>query len=327
MADNIFKTLGDYVTEVLDTNKDGAVSFKEFLGLFPNNSVAIAFLVVDLLVAVAEYRVWDVGLQITGGDPWKAIGFVLVSALPFYLAQILWLYPRAIFVQLAIAVMMGASALYTSAQFGLADLSRSYDVNAIIQMVVILTAVYIVALLVYVVIDPGVKAKRMKAKAKAQAEYQKEVNAITRSVLSDLRASLEEEQALKRDFDPVAVQAQLDRLRGGKGKQNSSSNNGARMPQNDTQRDSGARGEDFRPVRRAEDEAAKNGQHPVWKLPEFLQELDLTREQAEKALAGTNHHDEGYKALIPHGVERVPIGKSNFNNLYYQLKPKDKVNP
>jgi len=76
MADNIFKTLGAYVTEVLDNDKDGAVSFEEVLGIFPNSAVAIAFVVVDLLVLVAEYRVWDVGMTITSGDPYKALGFV-----------------------------------------------------------------------------------------------------------------------------------------------------------------------------------------------------------------------------------------------------------
>src|SRR5215510_13886734 len=113
------RTLGQYVRDVFDLNKDGKVTLKEFFAtLIPNHAIAIAFIVVYLLMAAAEYRVWDVGMKITG-DPYKALGFVLVSALPFYLAQILWLYPRANGWQQSIAVGMAITALYTSAQFGL----------------------------------------------------------------------------------------------------------------------------------------------------------------------------------------------------------------
>ena len=117
MNNNSNFNLGQYVREVFDLNKDGKVSLKEFFAtLVPNYAVAIAFIVVDLLMVVAEYRVWDVGMKITG-DPYKALGFVLVSGLPFYLAQILWLYPRANGWQQTIAVAMAVSALATSAQF------------------------------------------------------------------------------------------------------------------------------------------------------------------------------------------------------------------
>lgn len=79
---NITQTLGEYVNKVLDVNKDGRTDFKDLLGLFPNNAIAIAVLFVDLVVLAAEYRVWDVGYKMTE-DPLKAIGFVLVSAVPF----------------------------------------------------------------------------------------------------------------------------------------------------------------------------------------------------------------------------------------------------
>src|SRR4029453_11119310 len=136
--------LGQYVRDVFDLNKDGKVTLKEFFAiLLPTYAVAIAFIVVDLLMLVAEYRVWDVGMGITG-DPYKALGFLLVSAVPFYLAQLLWLYPRANGWQQAIAVTMGIPALLTSAQFGLADLSRSYDVDRIVTRVIWLSGAYIV---------------------------------------------------------------------------------------------------------------------------------------------------------------------------------------
>ena len=153
MSNNSNFDLGQYVRDVFDLNKDGQVTLKEFFAtLIPNHAVGIAFLVVDLLMAVAEYRVWDVGMTITG-DPYKALGFLLVSALPFYLSQILWLYPRANGWQQAIAVAMAVGALVTSAQFGLADLSQSYDVDRIVTWVIWLSGGYVVALLVYIVID------------------------------------------------------------------------------------------------------------------------------------------------------------------------------
>src|SRR5512141_2596963 len=106
MSNNSNFNLGQYVRDVFDLNKDGKVTFNEFVAtMIPNYAVAIAFIVVDLLMLVAEYRVWDVGITITG-DPYKAMGFLLVSAVPFYLAQILWLYPRANGWQQAIAVAM-----------------------------------------------------------------------------------------------------------------------------------------------------------------------------------------------------------------------------
>ena len=79
---NVIQTLGDYVNKVLDTNKDGKITVKDFIDLFPNYAVAIAVIFVDIVVGVAEYRVWDVGYKMTG-DPFKAVGFVLVSAIPF----------------------------------------------------------------------------------------------------------------------------------------------------------------------------------------------------------------------------------------------------
>lgn len=212
---NILKTLGEYVYEVLDKDKDGVISFKEYMGIFPNYAIAIALLVVDVLVLVAEYRVWDFAMYLTA-DPYKSVGFVLVSGFPFYLAQVLWLYPRATMLQQLIAVGIGSASLYTSASYGFADLSGTYDRNAIFEFIVQLGVGYILSLLVYVLTDKGVRAWRMKVKARAAADEQREMNEITRSVLTDLRKSLQEEENLKRDFDPEAVQAQLNRLRGKK---------------------------------------------------------------------------------------------------------------
>ena len=50
---NAIQSLNEYVTSVLDTNKDGRVNFRDFMDLFPNSAIAIAVIFVDLVVAVA----------------------------------------------------------------------------------------------------------------------------------------------------------------------------------------------------------------------------------------------------------------------------------
>lgn len=323
---NRIETLGQYIRKALDVNRDGQITFKDFLSLFPNNAIAIAVLFVDAVVLVAEYRVWDVGIRITNGDPYKALGFVLVSAVPFYLGQLFWLYPRAVNGQKVIAVGLVAGGLYTSAMFGLADLSQTYDIAIIVATVVRLTVIYVVAVLFYILIDPGIKAHRAMTQARAAAGLEREYQQLTREMLSEWQTTkaLERETVAMFDGDEDAVIAHLETLRG---KKNKGSTSLSTMPSFASENASGEIRTDFRPARRTEDEAGKNGQYPVWKLDGLLDELKLTREQALKALAGTNHHDAGYNALKPHGIEKIEIGKSNFNNLYYQLKPRQQANP
>jgi hypothetical protein len=211
------QTLSDYVSKVLDTNNDGQVNFRDLLDLFPNSAIAIAVLFVDLVVAVAEYRVFDVGMHMTDNNVYKALGFVLVSAVPFYLGQLFWLYPVANGLQKWIAVAMVAASLYTSWMFGTADLSRSYDVSAIVSMVVNMTAGYIVIVLGYILFDDGIKAHRLKKQAEGRATREREYQKIARSVLRELAETQKLQQETAREFgDPDLVQQQLDRLRGTK---------------------------------------------------------------------------------------------------------------
>lgn len=210
------QTLGEYINNVLDTNKDGHTDIKDLLDLFPSNAVAIAVIFVDLLVLAAEYRVWDIGYQITD-DPLKAIGFVLISAVPFYLGQIFWLYPVANGIQKLIAVVMVAASLYTSWIFGTADLSRSYDVAALVGIVVNLTAIYILLILGYILIDDGIKANRMKKQAEGAAKREREYQQIARSVLRELAETQKLQKETESEFgDSALVQSQLDRIRGKK---------------------------------------------------------------------------------------------------------------
>ena len=214
---NITQTLSEYVNKVLDTNKDGVVNMKDILGLFPSNAVAIAVIFIDVVVAAAEYRVWDVGLKMTG-DPLKAIGFVLVSAVPFYLGQVFWLYPVANFFQKWIAGIMVGASLYTSWVFGTADLSQSFDVTAIISTVTNLTAGYIVVALAYVLLDDGIKAMRLKKQAEGKAKQEKEFQLITRAVLRELAETQKLQNETVKEFgDAEMVQKQLDRVAGRKG--------------------------------------------------------------------------------------------------------------
>ena len=213
---NAIQSLGEYVTKVLDTNKDGQITIRDFIDLFPNSSIAIAVIFVDLVVAVAEYRVYDVGMQMTG-DPLKAIGFVLVSAIPFYLGQIFWLYPVANTIQKVIAVGMVISSLYTSWVFGTADLSKEIDVPALVQVVVNMTAGYILVVLAYILLDDGIKAYRVKKQIEGRAVREREYQKIARSVLRELAETQRLQRETEQEFgDPDLVQKQIDRLRGSK---------------------------------------------------------------------------------------------------------------
>lgn len=209
----VMSQLGEYVRGVLDTNGDGKISIKDFLGLFPNHAVGIAVIFLDIVVAIAEYRVWDFGLQLTG-DPLKAMGFVILSAVPFYLGQLFWLYPRANGIQIAISIAMIAGSIYTSWLFGTADLTRDYDSGAIFQMVTNLTVGYIIVVLVYIISDNGIKAHRLKVQARAAARQEAEYQEITRDVLRELNETLKMQRETEKEFDTDAVSIQMERLRG-----------------------------------------------------------------------------------------------------------------
>lgn len=213
---NAIQSLGTYVKNVLDTNHDGVVNIRDFVDLFPNSAIAVAVVFVDLVVAIAEYRVWDVGYQMTN-DPLKAIGFVAVSAVPFYLGQLFWLYPVANFIQKVIAVGMVVGALYTSWSFGTADLSKTYDVNVVVAMVTNMTAAYIVIVLAYILFDDGIKAHRLKKQIEGKARQEKEYQQIARSVLRELAETQKLQRETENEFgDPELVQQQINRLRGKK---------------------------------------------------------------------------------------------------------------
>jgi hypothetical protein len=213
---NVMQSLRDYTRSVLDTNKDGQITFKDFIELFPNSAIAIAVVFVDLVVLVAEYRVWDVGYQMTG-DTFKAIGFVLVSAVPFYLGQVFWLYPVANWVQKWIAAGMVVSSLYTSWIFGTADLSKTYDIASIVATVTNMTAGYIVVVLAYILFDDGIKAYRIKKQVEGAARQEREYQILTRQTLRELAKTKALHQEIVDEFgDADLVDEQANRVRGKK---------------------------------------------------------------------------------------------------------------
>ena len=212
---NVFESLGNYMRDVFDKDGDGVVSFKEAFGVFPNMAIPIAILFVDILVMVSEYRVWQFGYYVTG-DEILAIGFVLVSAVPFLLGQLFWLYPRATFWQKAIAIGFIALSLYTSANFGLADLTKEYNPDDVFMFLVQLTAVYIVSTLIYIVTDKTIQANRMKKKAEDAARFEREKQGIARSVLTNLRETLNLKRELEAEFGRDEVAQALNQLNGKK---------------------------------------------------------------------------------------------------------------
>lgn len=211
----VLESLGDYMRQVFDADKDGMVSVKEIFSVFPNMAIPIAIVFVDILVLASEYRVWDFGLYVTG-DPVKAFGFVLVSAVPFLLGQVFWLYPRATWLQKSIAIGFVAVSLYTSAQFGLADLTATYEEKDIFSFLVELTAGYIVGTLIYIVFDPTIKANRMKRKAQDAAAFERELQSIGRHILSDLKETMDLKRSLESEFGSDEVAQALSQLRGKK---------------------------------------------------------------------------------------------------------------
>lgn len=294
------QNFGEWFREVFDLNNDGKVTLKEFFAvLVPNHAVAISLLVVDLLALVAEYRVWDVGVTLTH-DPYKALGFVLVSIVPFYLAQILWLYPRANIGQQIISVLILVAALYTSAVFGTADLSKSYDVTRLVNVVIRLTVGYILGLLVYVLIDKGIRLQRARVQARDTAAYQKELNSAARSILGDMRLALEEEKKLRNEFGDEAVDAHMEFMHRSRKKQNGNNNNNNKSPALPPQQHN----------------------HPHWETDALLKKLGLAHEQGIAIISNHSVHnpDEFYQWLKPYGIEQVDISRKNFSQIYGQLR-------
>jgi hypothetical protein len=199
-------------------NNDGKFTMADL----PNKAVLIVGIVVDVLFLFAEYRVWMVGYALTE-NAMLAVGFVLVSSLPFYLGQIAYLYNRANNYQQALAVGMVGMGLGVSAYYGFSDfllansiavtntLTVTLDTNSLFAVAVGGTVALILIGLLYILIDDDIantiKAKRIEGKART-AEHELELKSRLLAKLQQVR--LQEDQ-LKSQFpeDYEALQEQF----------------------------------------------------------------------------------------------------------------------
>ncbi len=202
-------------------NRDGKFDAKDL----PNHAVLIVGLVVDLVMAFAEFRVYQVGHTLTGSTV-LALGFVLVSSLPFYLGQVAFLYNRANDWQQKISVGMVGMGLFVSAYYGFADyifqtntvikvtdgVSVAVDASTLYILAVSCTVALIVSGLLYVFLDDGFANTLKKNRIQGRAKIAQDEIAIKRSLLADLTALRADEEALRSQYpeDYERLQAQFE---------------------------------------------------------------------------------------------------------------------
>lgn len=203
-------------------NNDGKFDLKDL----PNKAVLIVGLVVDLVMAFAEYRVYSVGKHLTNNSL-LALGFVAVSSLPFYLGQVAFLYNRANKKQQIISVLLVSMGLLVSAYYGFADFifstnatiilgdySIPVDANTLYLVAVACTVALIIGGLLFVFFDDGFANIIKQNRIKGRAQIANEEIEIKRKLLADLKALRldEEELAQKYPDDYAALQAQFEKL-------------------------------------------------------------------------------------------------------------------
>ena len=202
---NQIDEFGKYIRDLFDTDKNGEVSPKEmFIAAASLAPVAIA-LFVEILVGVAEVRVWDLGMQLTQNNDWKALGFVLISAVPFYLGQVAWLYPRANGWQKTIGLAVIAGGLITSAIFGRVDLLMGINAIQMTEVEIInlsttLIPIYILAGLVYLWQDTGIKQIRARVIAHHKAQAEADKLASMRIVLREYKTTHGLRREIEQEF-------------------------------------------------------------------------------------------------------------------------------
>lgn len=216
-------------------NNDGKFNFKDL----PNSAVGIVVLVADIVMLIAEWRVYSVGKYLTGSTM-LALGFVAVSSVPFYLGQLAYRYNRANEIQQAVSIGLVLMGLGVSAYYGFADyiiatkseltladgVTLAIDVNSLFYIAVICTVILIVSGLTFGLVDDDfantLKQKRIEGRA---ATARKEID-IKKQLLVELRELREEESRLRsqypEDFD--ALQAQF--LRAANKQKNPTNGNG-----------------------------------------------------------------------------------------------------
>lgn len=215
-------------------NNDGKFTIKDL----PNSAVLIVGIIVDLVMAFAEYRVYSVGYVLTG-SVMLALGFVAVSSLPFYLGQLAFLYNRANNKQQYISVSMVLMGLLVSAYYGFADyiiqtntvltvangVSIPMDITTLYSLAVSATVALIIGGLMFVFVDDGVANRRKSNRLQGRASIAQEEIEIKRELLEKLTALRNAEEALKIAYpnDYARLQEQFEAAAN---KQNPTNGNG-----------------------------------------------------------------------------------------------------
>jgi len=204
-------------------NRDGKFDIHDL----PNHAVLVVVVIADIVMMVAEYRVWSVGKMLTNNSL-LALGFVAVSSVPFYLGQLAFRYNRANNAQQTIAVGLVLMGLFVSAYYGFADLIVStktvievangvllpIDTNTMYMVAVVCTVALIVSGLLYGLLDDEFANTLKQTRIQARANNARREIEIKRQLLADLSRLREEENKLKteypQDFD--SLQRQFERV-------------------------------------------------------------------------------------------------------------------
>lgn len=203
-------------------NRDGKFDWKDI----PKSAPAVVALVVDVIMLVVEWRVYDVGIRLTRNF-FAALGFVAVSSIPFYLGQLAYLYNRANRRQQAIAVLMVLMGLGVSAFLGFADLFIGYSVQIdgtttfplggtgmLFTVVIFATTFLIVGGLLYGLFDDQIAMRLKETRMRAQFEAaKKELELMEKLALEGERIS-DTEDRLRKRFGDEYFDGITDKFRG-----------------------------------------------------------------------------------------------------------------
>ncbi len=208
----------------------------------PKQSVLIVGLVVDLVILLAEYRVWSVGLFLTN-NPLLALGFVAVSSIPFYLGQLAYLYNKANDWQQGISVFLVCMGLFAGAYFGVADYVLStnavltvanneipININSLYYVAIVSTVLLVVSGLLYVLLDDEQTNKRRANRIEGRARIAEQDLEIKNRLLAKLKEVREREEELQTRFgeDYTALQKQFEAIANRKSDKSNPTNGGTR---------------------------------------------------------------------------------------------------
>jgi hypothetical protein len=215
----IDEQLDEITTEVTGTTG----RLKDFIKEISDHAPTIALIFVDLLAVVAEIRVYDAGMQITK-SPWKAIGFVALSALPFYLGQLFWAYKLASIPQRIISALFVLGGLIIGALFGRFDLLLGIDAGlvnsvAMANMVPWMTGVYMLMTLGFILADERLQMEARLAIIKYRADYSKRKNSHLRDALKVMGEAQEERNNIRRAYGDAKVDKVSQQMGGGRREQ------------------------------------------------------------------------------------------------------------